>query len=179
MFDLQNFPISGGLIMAAAGYVAISFFITGPLIGERTIAKSGWSESCPVALKSKLSAQKPTVPMVPRMDCASTFGWLGQEFEQLCHGFGNPEFKTPEQHMAEAQERALYEMRNRQLEQRAAQSESRCGCAAALVLENQTAWALYAGSARLMVPPKIKDLESELTRILHSPHCALTDGGMS
>lgn len=173
MFDLQNLPVSGGLVLACAAYAGASFFVTGPMIAERTIAKSDWAEICPAELNAEVATQKPPEPIVPRMDCVTAFGWMGHEFEQLCNGFGNPELKTPEQRMAEAQERALYEAKQRQLEQRAAQSPSRCACAANVALEDRTAWALYAGSARLITPAPVKNLDNTLVQALHTPHCTL------
>ena len=142
MFDLQNLPLSGGLVLAVAGYAAISFFVTGPLVGERTIAKSDWAETCPAALNAEILSQAEPAPMTPRFDCNAILGWMGRDFQRVCAEHGNPEFKLPFQDQVQAQERALYEAKQRRLEMRAAQSGSRCACAASLALENRTAWAL-------------------------------------
>jgi hypothetical protein len=98
---------------------------------------------------------------------------MGRDFQRVCTEHGNPEFKLPFQDQVQAQERALHEAKQRRLEMRAAQSGSRCACAASLTLENRTSWALYAGSARLVSPPDVVHLDAALTRALHSPHCAL------
>ena len=178
-FEPQGLPVSGGLFVACAAYAAISFFVTGPIIGERVIAKSGWMESCQLALDAEISSQKPAAPIVPRVDCQSMVGWLGPVFETICTNHGNPELKLPQQRMVEAQEQALYEAKERQLVNKAKQSPSRCACAATLALENRIGWALYAGSARLVTPPKIKHLNTTLIGALHTPHCALKGGGTS
>lgn len=176
MFDAHNLPVGGGLVLACALYAGVSYFGTGPLVGERTIEKSDWVETCQVSLEAEVSANRPQAPLVPRLDCHSTLGLLGREFEAVCDRHGNPEFKLPFQDQLQAQERAVYEAKERRLAMRAAQSGTRCACAASLALENRTAWALYAGSARIITPPSVRNLDATLARALHTPHCALNQG---
>ncbi len=115
MFDTQNLPVSGGLLIAGILYAGVSLFATGPLIGERTIERSDWSTSCTNALESEILSEKPPAPITPRTDCQSLMGWLGRDFARVCDNHGNPEFKLPFQDQVRAQEQALYEAKERRL----------------------------------------------------------------
>lgn len=157
MFDLQHLPLGGGLVLTAAGYAAISYLVTGPLIGERTIARSGWAQACPAALHA--GAARATTP-TPRQNCRTIVGAMAQEFAPFCDLLAvvPPVEPAPRQTVS---------------------PQTRCACAASRTLDHRTAWALYAGSARLVTPPTIKALDSTLTQALHAPPCNPKPGGAS
>ena len=61
----------------------------------------------------------------------------------------------------------------RRMEYAASLAGSRCECAVTTTLENRRVpLAIHAGSARLVTPPSIKLLESDLVASLNSPACA-------
>ncbi len=158
MFDPQNLPLSGGLILAAAAYAAISFFATGPLIAERAIAKSGWAEACPAALNVNAARQ---VTPTPQQNCQAIVGMVAREFAPFCDLLNVvPQAGTS----SPSQTVSL---------------QTRCSCAASVTLERRTAWALYAGSARLVTPPAIKNLDATLAQALNTLPCAFHEGGAS
>lgn len=172
MNDFSNLPVSGGTLMMAAAYVAVAFVITGPLIAERSIKKLGWSHICKSDLRAEMSARKAPKGMIPKLDCNSVLGVWHPQFRQVCERHGNPDFGGPATAILTMQEKLRQEAEDRRLSYAASQSQSRCSCAATIVASDRIPWATYAGSMRLIAPPQIKNLQSELIRALHSPHCS-------
>lgn len=170
--DGNGMPLGGGLALAAIAYAALSLFATGPLIGDRIIERSNWPEQCRAELNAQIIEQAPSPEFRPRLDCNAFLGMFGAEGRQVCQHYGNPEFKLPMQDQLEAHERRLRQAQARRLEARIARSGSRCGCAATVVLdEARVGFAIYAGSARLVTPPAVDDLDASLMSALRSPRC--------
>ena len=173
MFGENSLPIGGSVLVGLLAYAGISAFITGPTIGARMIEKSSWYESCPAALRSEFAAQAEPGQVIPRMDCQSLLGSFMPELGALCREYGNPDFGGPVTGMMREQERLRREAQTRRLDHATAQSSNMCSCAANVLLEeDRTAFALHAGSARLITPPEVAALESSLVRSLRSPACA-------
>ena len=63
--DIQSMPAMGGTLVAALAYAGVSAFITGPLIGERMIEKSGWAQSCPTLIVRAARAEEPDATVAP------------------------------------------------------------------------------------------------------------------
>lgn len=172
MFDSFNqLPVSGGTLMAGALYVGASMFVTGPLVGERVIAKSGWAQTCRSELHADIETRRTPPREMPSLDCRSIAGAFLPQLNELCDYYGNFDFGGLASSVIQAKERAKREMEDRRLARAAAQSGSRCACAAALVSQD-SAWAIHAGSLRLITPPAIKQLNAELLQALHTPRCA-------
>ena len=175
MFDTPQLPLTGGTLVACAAYSAVSLLVTGPIVGERTIEKAGWSRQCEAGLEAEITAQRPAPRIIPRTDCQSILGGWMPELGRLCRDLGNPDFGGPAADLLREQERLRQEAEEQRVANAAARSGTRCSCAAAVFVEEQRlSLALYAGSARLITPAPIKDLQSELTRALHGPACVLT-----
>lgn len=172
MFDsLYQLPVSGGVLMAGALYVSASIFVTGPLVGQRTIQKSGWSETCQSELQAEIDSRKSPPRVIPKMDCKSLAGAFLPELGELCDYYGNFDFGGLASGVLRAEEKMKRELEDRRLAKAAARTGTRCACAAVLVAKD-SAWAIHAGSLRLITPPAVKNLDSELLQALHLPRCA-------
>ena len=173
IFDAQSMPATGGTFMAAALYAAVSLFITGPVVGERMIIKSGWAAHCPALIERNVAvSEAPDMPM-PELGCDAIFGWFGPDGQEYCDRHGDYIDANPLSRMiddAARQKRALQAMR---YDHATAGATSRCDCAASVALEeNRTGLALYAGSLRLIAPHGVKTLQSGVERALTNPICA-------
>lgn len=173
-FDTSNLPISGGVVLAAALYAGVSFFGTGQVIAKRTIENSDWGATCQSVLRVEISTRKEPETLIPRTDCNSLLGRFMPELGALCNQYGNPDLSGGATSMLREQERQRRAREDRRIALAASQTGSRCDCAASVVTQDRLNWALYAGSARLISPISVtNNLNSELTRALHSSHCAL------
>lgn len=173
MFAENTLPIGGGLLVGLLAYAGVSAFVTGPMIGSRMIEMSGWYENCPAALRAEAQAQTSPGQVIPRTDCASLIGSIMPELGALCHQYGNPDFGGPMSEMMREQERLRREAEERRLNAAASRSSSACSCAANVLLEeDRVAFALHAGSARLITPPEIASLENSLERARRRSSCS-------
>lgn len=171
--DLNNFPVGGGTILALFLYALLSLFVTGPIIGERMIEKAGWPAHCQAALKAELETSGQMPGFQPKLDCPSLLSWLGPDGQKLCRQGG---LKLPFMDQMNAYQDRLDSFNEQRLESAVSKTRDRCECAAALTLENRrTAFAITAGSARLIVPSPVKNLSSELTAALHMPACQMKE----
>ncbi|OXT01632.1 hypothetical protein B7H23_01280 [Notoacmeibacter marinus] len=174
MLDISNLPVTGGVIVGALVYGAISLSATGPLVGERLIEKTGWQQQCQARLIRELERNQTPPDFVPKLDCSSVFGLFGREGRQLCQTYGN--FELPLFDQLNAHQQQLAEANRKRLENSAAKTSSRCACAEAFVLEKRrTDFALHAGSLRLIEPAPVTALDHELNTALHTPACALKE----
>jgi hypothetical protein len=173
-FDTSNLPISGGVILAAALYAGVSFVGTGQVIAKRTIEKSDWGAMCQSALRAENFNRREPVTIVPSTDCNSLLGGFMPELRALCNQYGNPDLSGGATGMLREQERQRRAAEDRRISLAASKTGSRCDCAASVVTQDRLNWAILAGSGRLISPISVTDnLNSELTRALHSSHCAL------
>lgn len=173
-FDTSNLPISGGVILAAVLYAGASFFGTGQVIADRTIKTSNWGATCQSALRVEISTRREPETFIPRTDCRSLLGGLFPELGRLCDQYGNPDMSGGVTATLREQERQRRAREDRRIALAASQTGSKCDCAASVVTQDRLNWALFAGSARLISPISVtENLNSELTRALHSSHCAL------
>ncbi len=170
MFDTNNLPISGGLIIAGALYVGLSVFVLGPVVATRTIEKSNWQETCQHALIAEVEATRKAPKVIPRMDCQSLVGSFMPSLSQLCNQYGNPDFGGGATAVLQAQEKARRAMEDKRMALAIEKTTTSCACAAAVTAQD-TAWAIHAGSLRLMTPPPVAQLTSTLNTALDSPHC--------
>ncbi|MEX0956375.1 MAG: hypothetical protein WDZ83_14340 [Rhizobiaceae bacterium] len=174
MFGEGNLPVTGGVALTALVYGAISLFVTGPLIGERMIAKSGWENQCRSGLVRAIeSEQRAAVPAIPDLDCDALIAPLfGSEGSRFCQRHGG--FRLPFADQLQAQKRRAEELARRTLEGAAAKAGSRCSCAIARTLtDERVSLAIAAASLRLVVPRAASDLNSGLQSALGSDQCAM------
>ncbi len=174
--DTSNMPISGGVILGVGLYAVVSAFGTGPFVNDRELEKMNWPAICKANLQAEISARREPSPVsvIPDLDCQSTFGLLfGQDGQDLCRNYGNFEIPIPGANALREQERRAREAEDRRIERAASQAGSRCECASAVYQAEQIIpLAIYSGSARMIIPPQIRNIQSELTRALRSPQCA-------
>ncbi|WP_306261307.1 hypothetical protein [Pararhizobium sp. IMCC21322] len=173
MFDLNTLPGGGGLVLTGVAYGVFALFIGGQIIGARTIEKSRFLPRCEQALVLAAKQDAPTLQTpVPTPDCNSIIGmFAGPEGKQLCN-IVEPLFQNPLAGQIEKQNQELKDAYNARLKNAAAHASSSCKCAVNVQLEDRMPWALYAGSARLITPSKIRNLDAELFAALSSPVCA-------
>ena len=175
MFDLQSLPISGGVIIAGASWLAISSLILGPIVAPRTIDQSGWPQLCERQIHEKLQTQIPQKQSTPKLNCSQIDSQLGRDAHKLCKMgsdiFGDLISLDPTINARETLRLKKVERLN-QIAQRA---PSACNCASQTVASDKLRWGLYAGSARLV--GKTDGLQSDLQLALHSSSCnALLEG---
>ena len=174
--DGNGFSLTGGALLAILLYGAVSLFITGPVVGERTIEAAGWPTTCSAGIIAGARRETPAPPAVPRIDCSMIFGWFGQAGADYCRVHGHHFENNPINRTAEAAQDRLRALNEERQAHAAAQASTRCSCAATTTLEaRRTAFALYAGSLRLITPPAVKALDAELASALASPVCKLQD----
>lgn len=168
MFDYTNMPVAGVPLAAGLFYTAASLFLTGPLVGERMIAKMDWAHQC--ARHIRVEAEASAKPATPKIGCNELIGaWLGRDGARLCAVLD----KSPIGQTLRSAEDAKREMQQRRFEYAAARAGSRCECAISTTLENRRVpLAIYAGTARLVTPPSVKLLQSDLVSSLNAPSCA-------
>lgn len=168
--DILGLPVTGGALLAGAAYAALSVFVTGPLVAERTIDKSGWAQHC--ARHAKASVSPPPATPRPNLDCAAIIGTLyGREGAAFCARHGNA-LALPFGMLGALAHQPVDALQRRAADQ-AARAESACGCAMAVVLEaRRVDFAIHAGSARLITPMPVRDLPAELARARSSSVCS-------
>ncbi len=169
-FETSALPISGGVLVAGFIYAGASLFILGPLVAERTIEASDWSQQCQAGLQAEIEATRTPEKIIPQMDCRSTLGSFLPELAKICDQYGNPDFGGPASSLLRQQEKVRRAAEEKRLALTASQSTSRCDCAANVVAQDRN-WAIHAGSLRLISPPQVTRLSSELSRALQSSHC--------
>lgn len=171
--DVTGWPISGGIVVAGLLYAGVSMFATGPIIGERTIAKSDWDEQCATIVVRGIQSSQPDEPFVPDLTCQSLIApMLGREGEALCRAYGDD--LIPFAGQLREQQRRVHDLNQQRLSNAVADAGNRCSCAASYMLEDKrVAFAIYAGSLRLIKPPAVKNLPAELRSALAAPQCAL------
>ena len=173
--DNGSLPITGGALLAAALYAGTSLFITGPLVGERMVAKLDWDAQCVRNIRAELEAIEPPIVSTPRLGCNEMFGWMfGAEGTQFCNRHGNIFSDNPLNRMLEGADNAQREAQQRRMDYAASRAGSRCECAVTTTLETRRIpFAIHAGSVRLITPSSVRLLESDLASSLNTPACAM------
>ena len=164
-FDPHGSLFSGKAALAGLIYIGASLYVTGPLIADRTIERSGWHELCATTEKAALASREHAMPSI---DCHSLLGWIGPGGRELCDRHGSTFFYVP------GLVAQIQSVKQTPLDLEFARSGSRCTCAARVTLEHhRTSFAVYAGTARLLAPAAIRNLRSELYSSLHSSACTI------
>jgi len=171
MFDMNSLPISGGIIVAGITWAAVSGFVLGPVVAERTIGNSGWHRACQHGLRADIASQRPQPAPKPDISCNRLLGAIGNGADQFCDHGGDLLFDLLSIDPLAGQKEQARRLKTERLSRIAALAPSRCSCAASVVGAERVAWGLHAGSARLAGGPQ--NLSTDLTQALHSPACAL------
>lgn len=176
MLGDSNLPVTGGVVLTALAYGAIALFVTGPLVGERMIAKSNWEEQCQSGLvRASEERAMDSLPVIPDLGCDSVFGTLfGQEGNAFCRKHGGQFGRLPFLDQLEVQKRRAEERIRRQLENASHEAQSRCSCAVAKALQDErTSLAITAGSLRLVTPRSVREFPAALQSALGSDQCKM------
>lgn len=170
----NSLPFGGSVTIAGVIYVGTSLLVSGPFIGERMIELSGWDKQCQSIIHSELTANQPAPSFSPQISCNSILGmWMGSQGKAWCARYGD-RLINPLGDQLNAQRRRVEELNRRRLSNAVSKTTSRCSCAANLALEtNRTAFALHAGSIRLVNPSAVKHLQSTLVTALNAPLCSM------
>lgn len=173
-YDTSTLPFSPTLVLAAAGFAALSAFVTGPEIARREIERSNWSAICEAELQADLEATRtPQTALPERTDCRSLMSMFDPQLGELCGAFGNVDLLAP----AREAERAVREAEEVRIRRVATRSGSRCDCAEFVYIEEERlALALYAGSVRLIEQSPIRNRQAALSRSLNSAACNFGQG---
>ena len=93
MFDQNQLPVSGGLLLSGLVYAGTCLFITGPLIATRTIENTPWQSACEAGVKAEIDATRTPPKVIPKTDCRSLVGGLFPQLTGLCAKYGNPDLE--------------------------------------------------------------------------------------
>lgn len=174
MQDTGSFAL-GGVGLAVLFYALFMAFIVGPEIGRRTIeVHHNWPQICKRTIIQQSQPRQTPGASLPRINLCRTFfglyGAQGQEYCDVHENFWNGPFDQI-LNLAEQKKRAADTWR---MDRATANTPDRCACAANYTLENKRlSFALYAGSARIITPPSIHNLQGELKAALSSPYCSM------
>ncbi len=170
-----SLPITGSALLMAILYALISLFITGPLVGDRMVAKLEWGAQCARQIRTDLEAIEPPILSTPKLGCNEMFGWMfGREGAQFCDRHGNMFSDNPLNKMLEGADNAQRQAQQQRMGLAASRAGSRCECAVTTTLESRRIpFAIHAGSARLITPSSVQRLESDLVSSLNTPACAM------
>lgn len=171
MFDINSLPISGGIVVTGITWAALSGFVLGPVVADRTITNSQWHQTCEQGLRAGVAAQRPQVEVRPDISCNRLMGAIGNGADQLCDHGGDLLLNLLSIDPLAGQKEQAHRLETERLSRIAALTPSRCSCAASVVAADRLTWGLHAGSARLVSGPQ--DLSSDLTQALHSPVCVM------
>ncbi|MGJ8531675.1 MAG: hypothetical protein ACSHYC_05790 [Alphaproteobacteria bacterium] len=173
--DTGNLPIAGSALFAILLYVVVAFFITGQVVGERTIAKSNWAGICQSQIRADLEVENPAPQQMPKLGCDALFGsWFGRDGAAYCNMHGHLFENNPINRALNTVSESKRKLQRKRMAHAASKTGSRCDCAVTTTLEKRRVpLAIYAGTLRLVTPPSIKTLTSELKSSLNSAQCAM------
>jgi hypothetical protein len=142
------------LILSAVIYVATSWLVTGPLVAER-IAQTRYYPACVAGVKTQPLPKNPAEQLVDELRKSPLFD------DPLMRSLGL--------------DRYLDLARPHSGEGKAAPSsdpEATCRCLIdQAIVRSQTAWALYAGSLRLITRPEVSRFDALIARISQEGAC--------
>ncbi len=169
--DQQLATAGGGTVFALILYAAGSMFVTGPLVIERTVEKSGWASRCEQTVHEEVRSHDGTQTKPPAMSCDMILGSMDSRVRDLMRTFGG-DAACKMLDMKRQQEEIVRQAKAMRVQSAMGQAASRCDCAISHLTENKRiAVGLYAGSARLITPAVIRNLESHLRASLYAPAC--------
>lgn len=167
MIDLSSLPSGGGFVAGGLLYAALAVG-GGDLIGGRVIERDAWLPRCEATIRQ--SAETASPADIPELSCGMLAGMIGPDGDKLCTAFGA--FIEPMAGSLLEQQRRLAELDLLRAQTIRSGATSRCACAANVVLDKRTDWAIYAGTLRLIAPATIRNLDAELFAALRSPLCS-------
>lgn len=149
--DFSTLPFSPLLVVVGLGYAVFSSEVSGPLMIDRELKKSGWHTSCQSALEADIRNWRGPGPLeMPRLDCESTFGTIyGDQGKAFCDNVGNFKIPIPGLDAIRDQQDRAREAEQRRIQRAASNAPSACICAQdVFVSSERISVALYAASGR-------------------------------
>ena len=170
MFDNNPSWLSGGLAVSVVGYGLLSAFVIGPsVILPREVAKLNWDEQCKRIVIAELRQSELQEEFVPQIDYRDVArGWLGRDADPLLQ-LMEPLGQIMDQ--ANAQKERAMRLNEERLRRKVQAAGSRCNCAVSMLGEQRIEIGIYTGTGRLVTPPLLKNLGSQLQTSLHSSRC--------
>ena len=171
--DPQSATSGGGAALALILYAAGSMFVTGPLVVARSVEKSGWVARCERSVQDEIRSRASTQVTPPTMNCDVILGSMDPRVRELMGKFG-ADAACKAMDLKRQQDELAQQAQARLVQSALEQSGSRCACAVSHLAENKrVAIGLYAGTARLITPAAIRNLNAHLKAALHAPACKL------
>jgi hypothetical protein len=176
--DTTTTLLGSSAIVAGLIYGAVSGFITGPTMIDRMTEKTiDWPKQCVRTITAEVRRNEAPAPQMPTLGCRSIFGWLGPDGDAYCRMHGHLFDDNPLNQAMTATQTAARQAQENRLRHAAERAPDRCACAVTTTIEeNRLSIALYAGTWRLVQPPAIKNLKSELATNLNASACAMKGG---
>lgn len=161
--------------LALVGYLAVSGFMTGPLVAKRMAAKSGWDHICASKIRDEVSSKQEPVTRMPKIGCMEIFGgWFGRAGKDYCDMHGGLFENNPINKAVEQFQSAKEAANRKRFEYAASRANDRCACALTTTIESRRIpFAIYAGTLRLVEPSSVTRFESDLTANLNSQLCVM------
>lgn len=177
--EVSTLPGGSGLVLSIAAYVGLSF-LAGQEIGDRMIDKAGWHTDCETAIHAEIDSRRTPKTIIPERRCSDMVVWLPKEFREFCDAVGDPDINAPARSAQNAIDKEREAIENKRLQRLADKAGTQCICAAHVVKKNSAiALALHVGSARIITPPSVEDLNQSLTQARATPQCRALAGGVS
>lgn len=169
--DISSLPVSGGLLVAGALWAGVSAFALGPLVAERSAAQMDFEEHCQKSVVQNIYTNSLLPSVQPKISCNQVFGHMPSEYRQLMDAFGmGAACNTLDQ--MNAQKQRIEDLKQQRVQAATDQAGSRCSCAISHFTQtNRGSLALYAGSARLITPSSVTDLQTSLMASANSEVC--------
>ena len=176
--ETNLFNSGGGIVVAGLIYAGVSMYGTGPVVLERMVHKSGWIERCERSVKSDLQTNRSPPAPTPQIGCDDVFGLMGPDMGRLVKSMGGAA-ACQVLDAKNAANRQLEQWKEKRLAAATSRARSRCDCAVSYVGETKRgSVGLFAGSARLIRPTVIRNLDGALQSALNTPECvAITKSG--
>jgi|EndMetStandDraft_5_1072996.scaffolds.fasta_scaffold02520_6 hypothetical protein len=141
------------LVLAGAIYGAVSWSVTGPLVAER-MAETRFLPACVAGLKAQ---PLPKDPAEAVLDVLRNSPLLN---DPLMRSLGID------------RDLDLARPRDQAAKSRRGNPDTRCRCLVdQAIVQSQTAWALYAGSLRLIVRPEVARIDGLVARLDEEGAC--------
>jgi hypothetical protein len=142
------------LVIATVAYVAASWLVTGPLVAERT-AEMRFHPACVAGLKAEPLPKRPGEQLLDELRKSPLFD------DPLMRSLGLDRYL----HLAKPQNGARGAAPR-------SDPDATCRCLIdQAIARSQTAWALYAGSLRLIARPEVTRFDSLIARISQEGTC--------
>jgi len=122
--------LPGSMVLAFVVY-GLASVLSGQVMSERMIDKSGWYQTCETMLVEEAKPRPRPKNVIPERRCSDTpIALFIREVGHLCHSFGDPDINGPARKAEEEARRRAEELNAWKNSKVASAAGSQCGCAA-------------------------------------------------